>query len=62
MAVPANERVKKYRETVDRVNCLLPKGTKDRIKALTGGSCNNFIKNCVLSELDRLERLNKLNK
>lgn len=47
--------VKRYAEKVDRVNCLFPSGTKDRIKKLTGQSCNSFIKETVLNELDRLE-------
>lgn len=47
--------VKKYAEKVDRVNCLFPSGTKDRIKKLTGRSCNSFIKETVLNELNRLE-------
>lgn len=54
--------VERYAKTVDRVNCQLPAGTKERIKALSGLSCNAFIKNCVLSELDRLERLSNINK
>lgn len=31
-------------EKVDRVNCLFPRGTKERISR-TGMSCNAFIKN-----------------
>lgn len=49
------EAVKRYAEKVDRVNCLFPNGTKDRIKKLTGQSCNSFIKETVLNELDRIE-------
>lgn len=48
--------VANYTKTVDRVNCLLPLGTKERISDLTGKSCNAFIKECVLKELDKLER------
>lgn len=47
--------VRNYTEKVDRVNCLLPAGTKERIKK-TGMSCNAFIKECVLSELERVEK------
>lgn len=49
------DAVKRYAEKVDRVNCLFPSGTKDRIKKLTEQSCNSFIKETVLNELDRLE-------
>ena len=40
-----------FMRTVDRVNCQFPLGTKERIKELTGKSCNAFIK-----ELDKIER------
>lgn len=45
-----------FMETVDRVNCQFPKGTKERIKNLTGKSCNAFIKETVVRELDKIER------
>lgn len=45
-----------FMQTVDRVNCQFPKGTKDRIKRLTGRSCNAFIKETIVKELDKLER------
>ena len=45
-----------YMITVDRVNCQFPLGTKDRIKKLTGKSCNAFIKETVLNELNKIER------
>jgi hypothetical protein len=45
-----------YMKTVDRVNCQLPLGTKERIKDLTGKSCNAFIKETVLNELNKIER------
>ncbi|KSV59076.1 hypothetical protein [Acetivibrio ethanolgignens] len=47
--------VERYQGTVDRVNCMFPKGTKERI-AKTGMSCNAFIKECVLQELDKIEK------
>ena len=47
-----------FMKTVDRVNCQFPLGTKDRIKTLTGMSCNAFIKETVVRELDRIERKN----
>ena len=43
-------------KTVDRVNCQFPLGTKERIKELTGKSCNAFIKETILKELDKIER------
>lgn len=45
-----------FMKTVDRVNCQLPLGTKERIKELTGMSCNAFIKETVVHELDKIER------
>lgn len=47
-----------FMKTVDRVNCQFPLGTKDRIKELTGMSCNAFIKETVVRELDKIERKN----
>ena len=53
------QAVKNYtKNSVDRVNCLLPKGTKDRIKAIAPNtSINAFIKDVVLAQLDTLEKL-----
>lgn len=53
------QAVKKYtNESVDRVNCLLPKGTKERIKAIAPNqSINAFIKEVVLLQLETLEKL-----
>lgn len=48
--------VANYMQTVDRVNCQFPLGTKERIKELTGKSCNAFIKEVVIKELEKLER------
>lgn len=52
------ERVKtqneKAKENWDTVSCRLPKGTKDRIKAL-GLSVNGFINKSVLAYLDCIE-------
>ena len=45
-----------FMKTVDRVNCQFPLGTKERIKELTGKSCNAFIKEVVIKELDKMER------
>jgi hypothetical protein len=53
------QAVKKYTsESVDRVNCLLPKGTKERIKEVAPNkSINAFIKEVVLLQLETLEKL-----
>ena len=50
--------VKDYRKRVETIRSMLPIGTKERIKNLTGKSCNAFIKELVLKELDKLERKN----
>ncbi len=50
------EAVERYQKTVDRVNCQFPLGTKERIRELTGKSCNAFIKEVVLKELNKIER------
>lgn len=42
----------------DSIHLLLPKGTKDRIKA-TGDSVNGFITKAVIERLETLERDNK---
>ena len=43
-------------EYTEKQNCQLPLGTKERIKELTGKSCNAFIKEVVVKELDKIER------
>lgn len=52
------ERVKtqneKAKENWDTVSCRLPKGTKDRIKAL-GLTVNGLINDVVLRELEMME-------
>lgn len=45
----------KAKENWDTVSCRLPKGTKERIKAL-GLTVNGIINDSVLKELDRLEK------
>lgn len=50
--------INKYNDKFDRVAVNLPKGTKDRIKELTGLSCNKFISELTIKELDRIEREN----
>lgn len=48
--------VNKYNEKFDRIVFNAPKGTKERIKALTGTSCNAYVSKLVTAELDRLEK------
>ena len=50
------QRRKAVADFMNRINCQLPLGTKDRIKKLTGKSCNAFIKEVVVKELDKIER------
>ena len=39
----------------DRISVTLPKGTKERIKSLTGESVNAYINTLVVADLERLE-------
>ncbi len=48
--------INKYNEKFDRKAVNLPKGTAERIKNLTGKSCNAYIVDLVLTDLERLER------
>ena len=48
--------INKYNSKFDRIAVNLPIGTKERIKELTGKSCNAYISDLVLSELEQLER------
>lgn len=50
------QAVARYMDKVDRVNCQFPAGTKDRIRKLTGQSCNAFIKSVVLEKLADIEK------
>lgn len=55
------QAVKNYtKNSVDRVNCLLPKGTKERIKAVAPNkSINAFIKDVILLQLEAMEKMQK---
>ena len=44
-----------YNNKFDRIAVNLPKGTKERIKELTGKSCNAYISELVLEDLKRKE-------
>lgn len=46
---------KRYAEKFEHCSCNLPPGTKDRIKAVTDESINQFINRLVLTEIERLE-------
>ena len=48
--------INKYNSKFDRIAVNLPIGTKERIKELTGKSCNAYISELVLAELERIER------
>ena len=58
MSVPeyTKRAIANYNNKFDRIAVNLPKGTKDRIKELTGQSCNGFISALVLEELERIEK------
>ncbi len=47
--------IDKYMSEKDKATVILPKGTKDKIRELTGESVNAFINRLVLAELERLE-------
>ena len=48
--------INKYNSKFDRIAVNLPIGTKERIKELTGKSCNSYISDLVLADLERIER------
>lgn len=58
MATEAQKRaVRKYENNNYRLNIVFPKGTKERIEKLDLGKSNSaFIRDVVLSELDKLEK------
>ena len=49
--------INKYNAKSDRIAVNLPKGTKERIKELTGKSCNAYLSELALADLARLENL-----
>lgn len=58
MATEAQKRaVRKYENNNYRLNIVFPKGTKERIEKLGLSKSNSaFIRDIVLSELNRLEK------
>lgn len=49
--------IRTYQNNNERIEVVFPKGTKDRIIKL-GYKHSTFIKEVVLNELDKLEKLN----
>lgn len=47
--------ISNYRDKFDVMQIRLPKGTRDRISALTDMSHNEFISKAVVKEIERLE-------
>ena len=62
MATEAQKRaVRKYENSNYRLNIVFPKGTKERIEKLGLEKSNSaFIRDIVLSELNRLEKKIKI--
>ena len=62
MATEAQKKaVRKYENNNYRLNIVFPKGTKERIEKLDLGKSNSaFIRDVVLSELNRLEKKIKI--
>jgi hypothetical protein len=52
------DAINKYNAKFDRIAVNLPKGTKDRIKELTGESCNKYICKLVIDDLEKLQSNN----
>lgn len=54
-----------YNKKFDRITVNFPKGTKERIKELTSKTAGGFAVECVIKELDKIEKKkrsqNKLN-
>lgn len=46
--------INNYNNKFDRVAVNLPKGTKDKIRDLTGKSCNAYISELVIADLERI--------
>lgn len=49
--------IQNYNAKFDRIAVNLPKGTKDKIKELTGLSCNKYISDLVIKDLERMENI-----
>ena len=47
--------IQNYNNKFDRIAVNLPKVTKNRIKVLTGKSCNAYVSELVVKDLNSLE-------
>ena len=47
--------IQNYNNKFDRIAVNLPKGTKNRIKVLTGKGCNAYVSELVVKDLNSLE-------
>lgn len=45
-----------YNSKFDRITVNFPKGTKERIKELTGQTAGGFAVNCVIEKLEQIEK------
>lgn len=48
--------IDRYNAKYDRITVNFPKGTKEKIKELTGKTAGGFAVDCVLKELEKLEK------
>lgn len=48
--------IDKYNQKFDRITVNFPKGTKEKIKELTGETAGGFAVKCVIKELEKLEK------
>ena len=46
--------IDRYNKKYDRITVNFPKGTKEKIKELTGKTAGGFAVECVIKELQRL--------
>lgn len=47
--------IDRYNLKYDRITVNFPKGTKEKIKELTGKTAGGFAVECVLKELEKIE-------
>lgn len=52
--------INKYNAKFDRVAVNLPIGSKELIRELTGMSCNKYISELVVSDLERIQKQKEL--
>ena len=58
MSVPeyTKRAINKYNSKWDRIAINLPIGYKDKIRGITGKSCNAYISELVIKDIERMER------